>query len=181
MTTAKPMPKAARLGGALAALALSATVAAADAPAPRQPVDLDRFVGRWYEIARTPNANQPTCSRLAIDVRRAGGGRFEVVNTCARPNGGERVVRATAMVLDTQTNTRLRFRAQDGAAGLLGVTQEFWVLDRASDYRWAILGTPGGNYFWLWSREHSPADRALMLRRVRSLGYDTNRAVIIGG
>lgn len=181
MTTVKPTTRPVRVLSALAALALSATMAAAEAPAPRQPVDLDRFLGRWYEIARTPNANQPTCTRLAIDVRRAGADRFEVVNTCARPNGGQRVVRATATVVDPRTNTRLRFRAQDGAAGLLGVSQEFWVLDRANDYSWAILGTPGGNYFWLWSREHSPADRAVMLRRVHALGYDTNRAVIIGG
>ena len=77
-------------------------------------------------------------------------------------------------------NNRLRFRAQGGAAGFIGVSQEFWVLDRADDYSWAILGTPGGNYFWLWSRSHSPANRAALLARVRALGYDTSNVVHVG-
>lgn len=172
--------KAIRSTAAALALTLFAGVALADAPAPRRSVDLDRFDGRWFEIARTPNRNQPSCTRLQIDISAAGGGAYTVVNTCNRSSGDPQVVRASASPIN-DANNRLRFRARSGAAGFVGVTQEFWVLDRADDYSWAILGTPGGNYFWLWTRSAQPANRAALLARVRALGYDTERAVQIGG
>ena len=165
------------IAASAAAIAFS-TVALADAPAPRRAVDLQQFDGRGYEIARTPNRNQPSCNRLQIDVTRSGDA-YNVVNTCQRASGEPRIVRASASPLN-DANNRLRFRAQGGAAGFIGVSQEFWVLDRADDYSWAILGTPGGNYFWLWSRSHSPANRAALLARVRALGYDTSNVVHVG-
>lgn len=166
------------IAASVAAIAF-ATVAFADAPAPRHAVDLERFDGRWYEIARTPNRNQPDCTRLRIDIARSGDA-WSVVNTCSRSSGDPRVVRASANPLN-DANNRLRFRARSGAAGFVGASQEFWVLDRAEDYSWAILGTPGGNYFWLWTRSASPSNRADLMRRVRALGYDTSSAVQIGG
>ena len=171
--------KPTKLIAATAAALAFATVAFADAPAPRRAVDLSRFDGRWFEVARTPNRNQPACTRLQIDVT-ASGDAYSVVNTCTRASGDPRVVRATASPLN-DSNNRLRFRAQGGAAGFIGVSQEFWVLDRADDYSWAILGTPGGNYFWLWTRSASPSNRSALLARVRALGYDTSNAVQIGG
>lgn len=171
--------KPARIIAAIAALAAFATAAFADAPAPRRAVDLTRFDGRWFEIARTPNSNQPTCTRLQIDVTAADGGAYSVVNTCTRSGRDPQVVRATATSLN-EANNRMRFRARSGAAGFIGAAQEFWVLDRADDYSWAILGTPGGNYFWIWSRSANPSNRANLLSRARALGYDTANAVQIG-
>jgi apolipoprotein D and lipocalin family protein len=142
-------------------------------------VTLSEFDGRWYEIARTPNSNQPTCTRLQIDITAGEGGAYNIVNTCARASGDPQVVRATATSLN-DANNRMRFRARSGAAGFVGASQEFWVLDRADDYSWAILGTPGGNYFWLWTRSASPSNRTALLARVRELGYTTSNAVQLG-
>lgn len=169
-----------KLFAAVAAMTVFAGAALADAPAPAHAVTLSDFDGRWYEIARTPNRNQPTCTRLQIDISAGSGGNYSVVNTCSRASGDPQVVRATASSLNS-ANNRLRFRAASGAAGFIGASQEFWVLDRADDYSWAILGTPGGNYFWLWTRSANPANRAALLARVRALGYNTSNAVQIGG
>ena len=169
-----------KLIAAAAALTVFAGAALADAPAPARAVTLSQFDGRWYEIARTPNRNQPTCTRLQIDIAAGEGGSYNVVNTCSRASGGPQVVRAEVSPLNS-ANNRLRFRARSGAAGVIGASQEFWVLDRAEDYSWAILGTPGGNYFWLWTRSASPANRSALLARVRALGYNTSNAVQIGG
>ena len=169
-----------KLIAAAAALTVFAGAALADAPAPARSVTLSQFDGRWYEIARTPNRNQPTCTRLQIDIAAGEGGSYNVVNTCSRASGDPQVVRAEVSPLNN-ANNRLRFRARSGAAGVIGASQEFWVLDRAEDYSWAILGTPGGNYFWLWTRSASPANRSALLARVRALGYNTSNAVQIGG
>ena len=155
---------------------------AADAPQPAQSVDLGRFAGRWYEIARTPNRGQPTCVQLTVEVTRPADGRFSVTNTCRRAQGQPRVVRANGRVLDARSNAKIRLTA-DGMLGIGGLaSQEYWILDRAADYSWAILGTPGGNYFWLWSRQAQPSAeaRAALLSRVGSLGYNTANAVHTG-
>ena len=172
--------KPTKLLAAVAALTVIAGAAAADAPAPAQSVSLSQFDGRWYEIARTPNRNQGACTRLQVDIAAGDGGAYDIVSTCNRASGGPQVARSTATSLNP-ANNRLRFRSRSGAAGLVGVSQEFWVLDRAEDYSWAILGTPGGNYFWLWTRSANPANRAALLARVRALGYNTSNAVQIGG
>lgn len=172
--------KLTKLIAATAALTVFAGVAMADAPAPARSVTLSQFDGRWYEVARTPNRNQPTCTRLQIDIAAGEGGNYNVVNTCSRASGDPQVVRAEVSSLNS-ANNRLRFRARSGAASVIGASQEFWVLDRAEDYSWAILGTPGGNYFWLWTRSAAPANRAALLARVRALGYNTSNAVQIGG
>lgn len=155
---------------------------AADAPQPAQSVDLSRFAGRWYEIARTPNRGQPACLQLAVEVTRPADGRFSVTNTCRRAEGQPRVVRANGTVIDARSNAKIRLTA----AGVLGfgglASQEYWILDRAADYNWAILGTPGGNYFWVWSRQAEPsaAARAALISRVRTLGYNTSNIVHTG-
>jgi apolipoprotein D and lipocalin family protein len=165
---------------AAVALTVFAGTALADAPAPARSVTLSDFDGRWYEIARTPNRNQPTCTRLQIDIAPGSNGAYGLTSTCNRASGNPQVSRSSATSLNS-ANNRLRFRATSGAAGFVGVAQEFWVLDRADDYSWAILGTPGGNYFWLWTRSANPANRAALLARVRALGYNTSNAVQTGG
>ena len=73
--------KLAKLIAATAALTVFAGAAVADAPAPARSVSLSQFDGRWYEIARTPNRNQPTCTRLQIDIAAGEGGAYFVVYT----------------------------------------------------------------------------------------------------
>lgn len=172
--------KPTKLLAAAAAFSLIAGVAFADARPPARSVALSDFDGRWYEVARTPNRNQGPCTQLQINITAGDGGAYNIVSTCNRASGSPQVVRSTATSLNA-ANNRLRFRAASGAAGFVGVSQEFWVLDRADDYSWAILGTPGGNYFWLWTRSANPANRADLLARVRALGYNTSNAVQIGG
>ena len=165
---------------AAAALTVFAGAALADARPPARAVTLSDFDGTWYEVARTPNSNQGPCTRLQVAIAPGSGGAYNIVSTCNRASGSPQVTRSTATSLNS-ANNRLRFRAASGAAGFVGVSQEFWVLDRADDYSWAILGTPGGNYFWLWTRSPNPANRADLLARVRALGYNTSNAVQTGG
>ena len=117
---------------AAVALTVFAGTALADAPAPARSVTLSDFDGRWYEIARTPNRNQPTCTRLQIDIAPGGNGAYGLTSICSRASGNPQVSRSSATSLNS-ANNRLRFRATSGAAGFVGVAQEFWVLDRADD------------------------------------------------
>lgn len=167
---------------ALAALAVLAPALPATAQATN--VNLSRFDGRWFEIARNHNAMQRDCSRAQIDFNPATAvGRYAIVVTCTRrPSGDVEILRANARVTDTATNAKFRF----SLAGLLSfgglASQQYWVWDHAPDYSWAIMGLPNKSNWWIWHRSQSPsaAIRSSTLARARALGFDTASVVQTG-
>jgi apolipoprotein D and lipocalin family protein len=168
------------LGAAAAAVLLTS---AAPALAQATAVDLDRFDGRWFEIARNPNGMQRDCSRAQIDFNPAAEGRYAILVTCARRDTGRtETLRATARVTDPTTNAKFRF----SLAGLLSfgglASQQYWVWDHAPDYSWAIMGLPDKSSWWIWHRSQSPSPsvRTATLARARALGFNTARVVQTG-
>lgn len=164
---------------ALAGLLVSAPPAFAQATA----VDLDRFDGRWFEIARNPNGMQRDCSRAQIDFNPVEAGRYSIHVTCVRrPSGQVETLRASARVTDTTTNARFRF----SLSGLLSfgglASQQYWVWDHAPDYSWAIMGLPDRSSWWIWHRSQTPAPavRTATLARARALGFDTRQVTHTG-
>jgi len=165
----------ARLGAAVLAgfcgFALTGPSLAA-APEPTKPVDLSRYFGRWYEIARTPNDFErgAACQAPTADYGADGKGEIRVVQICHRgsPTGAETIYRATGRILDPGMNARLKLTYY------LVISREYRVLDYARDYQWAIVGDSTGRFLWLLSRapDVAAATRSDMLQRARSLGYD---------
>ena len=147
-------------------------------------LDLDRFDGRWFEIARSPNDVQKDCSRAQIDftgTNRAD--RYGITVTCTRrADGRVETLRANANV-DPDNNAKFRFtlRGLLSFGGLAG--QNYWVQAHAPDYSWAILSLPNKSDWWIWHRSPSPsaAVRSQTLARARQLGLDTSRVVTTGG
>lgn len=154
-----------------AALAAAPVAGAAPSP-PTRAVDLSRYLGLWYEIARTPNRFEKGdgCEGATADYTQDARGDMSVVQTCHKgsANGAETVYRASARILDPGVNARFKLTFY------LFLSKEYWVLDYAHDYQWAIVGDPSGRFLWLLSRTPtvSADTRADMLRRTQALGYD---------
>lgn len=165
---------------AATALAAAVVLAPGSAAAQVRSLDLDRFDGRWFEVERSPNDVQKSCWRAQIDfTAQQRVGRYSVLVTCARAQGGPvETLRANAQATD-ETNARLRFTLNGllGFAGLAG--QNYWVWDRDQDYRWAILALPNRSDWWIWHRDQnvSQAERDRLLARARALGLDVRRVV----
>jgi apolipoprotein D and lipocalin family protein len=153
----------------LTASALSGSVALAAAQPPTKPIAAEFYSGRWYEIARTPNAGQRNCQAPTTDFATEGAS-FKVRQVCHRgsPLGEEKVFSTTGRILPGSENTRFTMSFLGGLK-----KQEYWVLDCANDRSWAIMATPGGNYVWLISRtaDLPAATKAIALERVKALGY----------
>ena len=160
------------LAAALACALLAPAAALAEAPAPAKSVEVERYTGRWHEIARMPNRTQAGCEAPTADYAVAGD-KLSLVQTCRKgsPSGPEKVYRASGRILDPGRNAKLRLTF------LSVITREFWILDRALDYSWAVVGDPKGKLLWLMSRKPkpTPAERETMVAAAEALGYDIAR------
>ena len=164
------------LAGAAAALAACATlqrgpVGNAAVPPPARGVDLNRYAGLWYEIARYENGFERGCEGVTAEYTLREDGLVGVRNTCRQGgvDGEPRVAEGRARVVEGSDGARLK--VSFFGPFFLG---DYWVLDRADDYSWSIVGEPSGRYLWLLSRSPTPAQatRETMMSRTRALGYD---------
>ncbi|KQY35988.1 lipocalin [Caulobacter sp. Root487D2Y] len=154
----------------IAASLLAATGAVAAAKPPARPIPASFYTGKWYEIARTPNAGQRDCQAPTTEFTGKGANGFSVHQVCRKgsASGAAKVFDTTGKIIGASQNTRFTMSFLGGLK-----KQEYWVLDCADDHSWAIMATPGGNYVWLLSRKPvmGPAAKAQALARVKTLGY----------
>jgi apolipoprotein D and lipocalin family protein len=136
-------------------------------------VDLDRYLGRWYEIAHLPFRVQRGCHGTTATYSRNPDGTIRVVNRCRDGSltGKERTAVGKAWVVDPQTRAKLKVQFFWPFRG------DYWVLALGPDYDWALVGTPSRRYLWILSR--TPTLPQATLDQIRHLaaaqGYDTMR------
>jgi apolipoprotein D and lipocalin family protein len=164
----------------LLAIALSLTLSAcagspgpvgnAAVPQPAKSVELDRYLGRWYEMARYEAPFQKGCEAVTADYSLRKDGQIEVINTCRKGavDGELKQAVGKAKVVDTATGAKLKVSFFGPFYG------DYWVLDRADDYSWSIVGEPSGRYLWVLTRTVKPdaATRAKLEASVKALGYN---------
>jgi len=165
----------------LMALMLLTGAAACQAPRPESvplatvpAVDLDRYVGQWYEIAKIPNRFQRQCiSDTSANYARNADGSIAVVNRCRTRDGQFDEARAVARVLDTTSSAKLEV----SFFSLLGwrpIWGDYWVLALGPDYEYAVVGEPGRQYGWILARIPALplAAREAINNQLRARGYD---------
>jgi apolipoprotein D and lipocalin family protein len=115
-------------------------------------VDLERYVGLWYEIAKIPNRFQKQCTRgTTAEYTLEEDGRITVVNRCFKEDGSLDEAKGVAKVDDTTSNARLRVSFVS-FAGWRPFWGDYWVIGLDEDYQWAIIGTPNRKYGWVLAR-----------------------------
>lgn len=146
----------------LAAIAAAGPASGADTPEVTTVahVDLARYVGLWYEVAKIPNRFQDQCARgttAEYEVREDG--RITVVNRCAKDDGKMDEAAGVARVVDAATNAKLEvsFVSFLGWRPFWG---DYWVIGLDDDYRWAVVGTPDRKYGWVLARKPALDDDA---------------------
>ena len=155
-------------------LACSTAARAADAVAAK-PIDPQRYLGRWYEVARLPNSFQKNCEAATSDWSKNSSGMYDVVQTCrtGSPSGPAKTWRGAGKVLD-QTAARIRI-------GFFGgfIKQDYVVVDRGEDYSWCILATTTPKFVWIMSRRPvlDSAQKSNLVARARQLGLNLSGLV----
>jgi apolipoprotein D and lipocalin family protein len=163
------------------ALALgSALAAAADAPLPVvAAVDLDRYAGKWHEIARYPNRFERMCvADVTATYTRNADGTIAVVNDCRKADGTRERADGLARVVQAPAKLQVRF-APAWLSWLPLVWGDYWIVDLDPDYRYVIVGEPSREYLWILAREPALDDETwhTLYGKLPRLGYDPDKLV----
>jgi apolipoprotein D and lipocalin family protein len=166
----------------VAAVMLQSAAAHAQLPVRAIPfVDLNRYLGDWYEIARLPNRFQRECvGDVRATYTRRPDGLLDVMNRC-RTAEGETEARGVARVVDERAFSKLKVRfAPAWLSWLSPVWGDYWIIGLAPDYSWAVVGEPGRNYLWILSRTPrlDEASIAAAHSAARAGGYTLERIVM---
>lgn len=182
--TTKNIPKAgfklAKIAvGAAVLIGLGAVTMAYAQTKPLQTVDkveLDRYLGVWYEIARKPMVFQKVCDRDVSAVYTLNeNGNITVNNRCVGADGAKQQSIGEAFVQNAPFNSKLKVSFLPEAIRWLPVGRgDYWVLKVDEDYQTVLVGEPRRKYMWVLSRSAHPDLDVVeeYLSYAKSVGYD---------
>lgn len=130
-------------------------------------VEIDRYIGKWFEIASLPVSQQEGCSCTTAEYTVIEEGVLKIVNTC-RKEGGLDQAEGKAFVVPNSDNAKLKVQFFWPFRG------DYWILELDDEYRWAVVGVPSRKYVWVLSRSPRMAEETLtlLLERIAAKGFD---------
>ncbi len=135
-------------------------------------VDVEQYLGLWYEIARFPNRFERDCEGVTAEYSMRDDGKIAVENTCheGSPDGPVDVANGRARIVDEDTNAKLKVSFFGPFWG------DYWIIGLADDYSHALVGEPSGRYLWVLARTPTLAPDVLegVLDDLRDMGYNVD-------
>jgi apolipoprotein D and lipocalin family protein len=137
-------------------------------------VDLKKYTGLWYEIAKIPNSFQDQCvSGTTAKYTLSEDGEILVVNSCIDEDGEIDEAEGVARVVDKKTNAKLEvsFVSFLGWRPFWG---DYWIIGLDENYNWAIVGHPERKYGWILSRVKQPDQQTMdkIFQILKEQGYN---------
>jgi apolipoprotein D and lipocalin family protein len=124
-------------------------------------VDLNKYIGLWFEVAKIPNSFQDQCDNgTTAEYKIDEDGDIIVTNSCYDKDGNLDVAEGLAKVVDKKTNSKLEV----SFVSFLGIRPfwgDYWIIGLDENYQWAVIGTPGRKYGWVLSRTPSLPESTL--------------------
>lgn len=139
-----------------------------------QKVDINKYIGLWYEVAKIPNKFQDQCAYgTTAEYKLKEDGNIIVTNSCYDIDGKLDIAEGLAKVVDKNSNAKLEV----SFFSILGIRPfwgDYWIIGLDEDYQWAIVGTPSRKYGWVLSRTPSLSDETMgkIFDVLRSQNYD---------
>jgi len=136
-------------------------------------VDLQKYMGKWYEIAAFPQRFEKGCHCTAAEYEMTDKGYVRVINTCRKdsPDGKVSQAKGKAFVVKGSNNAKLRVQFFWPFRG------DYWIIDLAEDYGYAVVGAPDRKYLWILSRtpQMDPVLYQNIVDRVARKGFDISK------
>ena len=132
-------------------------------------VDLERYLGTWYEIASYPQFFQEGCTGTTATYTLRSDGEIDVLNKCRKGSldGPVDVAEGRARIVDRETNAKLEVSFFGPFWG------DYWIIDLGPNYEYAVVGHPSRDYLWILSRTPTLAENTYdkILSRLEDKGY----------
>jgi len=152
-----------------------------DPPQTAGQVDLQRYQGTWYELARLPMFFQRHCVASEAHYRLEDDGRVAVTNRCRTEDGEWQEAKGEAELQQAGHTDKLWVRFDNWFSKLFpGLSKgDYWVLYLEDDYSVVLVGHPNREYLWLLSRTPQVSNevRERLLAEARTRGYDTGELI----
>ncbi|MDM9644471.1 lipocalin family protein [Rhizobium sp. S163] len=143
-------------------------------------LDLKRYLGRWYEIARLPiKYEDEHSSDVTANYSLNSNGKIRVDNRCFDEHDKPSNAVGEAEPVD-ETNAKLTVNFLPAALRWIPFTNgDYWVLKLDPDYQIALVGTPDHKFLWVLARESSILEASLneYLDEARRQGFDLSKLI----
>ena len=144
-------------------------------------VDIDRYLGDWYEIARYDTSFQRGCTAAKANYSLRRDGDIRVTNTCREgsPTGKLKKAVGRAWVVDKETNAKLKVQFFLTGIRLPFGAGKYWIVELDEDYQYVIVGHPTRKYIWILSRTKTLDDTTYqyLVDRAEEMGYDVDKLI----
>ncbi len=134
-------------------------------------VDLNKYIGLWYEIARYPVWFQKADEAATAEYSFKKNGSVKVLNTAYKTTGETRIAIGSAWVADKTTNSKLK------VSFFWPFAADYWIIQLGDNYEYAVVGHPDRTYLWILCRQ-PVMDKVLLDKIMAKLveqGYDTSK------
>jgi len=134
-------------------------------------VDLERYLGKWYEIARFPQSFEKNCTCSTAEYSLNDDGSIKVLNSCIKKSELD-IAEGRAVVTDKKTNAKLKVH--------FGIfSGKYWIIALAPDYSYAMVGHPNRKYLWILNRkpEMDTQTYNFLLVQAAAKGFDVRNLV----
>jgi apolipoprotein D and lipocalin family protein len=138
-------------------------------------VDLEKYSGRWYEMSHLPVSFQEGCDCTTAEYLITGKNYIRVINRCYdTKNNKWRSIKGKAFVVKNTGNAKLKvqffwpFRA------------DYWILELADDYSYAVVGSQSRKYLWILCRtkEMDPQIYSSLVQRMKEKAFPVETLVV---
>lgn len=139
-------------------------------------VDVNKYMGKWYEIATITMWFQKDCAGgTTAEYNLLSDGTVSVLNSCYTADGKIKTAKGIAWIVDKETNAKLKVSFLP--FGLKIFAGDYWIIDLGPNYEYAVVGHPSRRYGWILSRSKklSPDVLNAIISRLESQGYDFSK------
>ncbi len=135
-------------------------------------VELEKYLGKWYEIAHLPAKFQEGCDETTATYTLSKDGSISVLNQCTK-NGKMKQAKGKAKVVDKNSNAKLKVTFFWPFYG------DYWIIKLGNNYDYSVVGTPDRKYLWILSRTPQMDDKlySQLIEYAKSKGFEVNKLI----
>jgi apolipoprotein D and lipocalin family protein len=129
-------------------------------------VDLQRYLGKWFEISHLPFKFEDGCTQITATYGLTKNGAISVLNQCVK-NGKAKQSRGKAKIVDKTSGAKLKVTFFWPFYG------DYWILKLGENYDYSVVGTPNRRYLWILCRKPQMEQKLYseILEFVKSKGF----------